>query len=486
MQRAFALAVALGAAGCHGEPAAPTRIPATISASPSPDTMPQFGTQQLTVTILDAHGDTLAGLAPTFTSDDSAILAVSRTGLISSRGPAGAASVRVALDSLTTQVAVTVAPVPASIAGLPAHITLGAGGFFPLRGHVRDLLGTEIANATPQYRGDPIATLTVVSGPFVQSLGSLGSAVVVATYSNAFGTVVDTIPITVNQFAAPSGTIIDTFATSSPAIGVAASSSVVYVTLLTASGPLERLPLPARGFGAPVQGVVGGEDIAFVPSGTTAYVATLAQDTVAVVDAAGNQVTGYISAHVVGNPRDVVAMPDSHRVYVATDNVWIYALDDATKAVVDSVHVSGIPTRMCPHPTAPFLYVSLDNDSIAEINTDSDKVTRMFYAGIGTQGTAVAPDGSELYNVTENNHLFVFNLTTGNKVADVPGLGGWGIAATPDGSRLYIVGGAIKIVDRLARSLIDSVPVGGWRIALSHDGGTAFITDEGGGLRVVY
>ncbi|HEV2084083.1 MAG TPA: hypothetical protein VGR09_03300 [Gemmatimonadales bacterium] len=61
--------------------------------------------------------------------------------------------------------------------------------------------------------------------------------------------------------------------------------------------------------------------------------------------------------------------------------------------------------------------------------------------------------------------------------------------ASPDGSRLYVAGGPnVKIVDRLSRTLIDSLVVGGGavRIALSPDGGTAFVANQAGWVNVIY
>jgi DNA-binding beta-propeller fold protein YncE len=329
----------------------------------------------------------------------------------------------------------------------------------------------------------------VVPGKFLHSVGPLGAAAVVATYANAFGQVIDTVLITVHQFAVPNGSIVDTFVTSAPAFGIGVSPARVYVSVLANNGPLQRLDLPARGFGVPVTGVVGGIGVAFGPSGSAAYVATLAQDTVAVIDATANSLASYIGNHIAGYPRDVTVSPDSQRLYIATDNVWIYVASTLTRQVMDSIYVPGLPNHFSWHPTAALLYASLDNAQVAEISVDSGHVSRLFPSGSPSQGTAVAPDGSELYNVTENNELFVFDLATGNQVARVVGAGGYGLVATPDGSRLYVAGGPnVKIVDRVTRTLIDSIVVGGGarRIALSREGGTAFVANESGWVNVIY
>ncbi len=331
--------------------------------------------------------------------------------------------------------------------------------------------------------------LELVPGDFLHSLGPPGVTAAIATYANSVGSIQDTVPVTVSQFAVPTGTVVDTFPTGAPAWGVGASLAVVYVSLLAPNGPLQRLDLPARQLGPSVTGLVGGGAVAFDPPGGFAYVATLAQDTVAVVNTATNTVASYIGDHIAGYPRDIVVSPDGQRVYVATTHVWIYVVSTATKQVIDSVFVPGLPNHFSWHPTAALLYASLDNGQVVEISADSVKMTRLFPSGSLSQGTAVAPDGGELYNVTENNELFVFDLATGNRVAYVAGLGGYGLAATPDGSRLYVAGGPnVKIVDRVTRTLIDSVVVGGGakRIIFSRDGGTAFVSNSAGWVNVMY
>jgi len=134
------------------------------------------------------------------------------------------------------------------------------------------------------------------------------------------------------------------------------------------------------------------------------------------------------------------------------------------------------------------LYANLDNAQVVEIDTDSNRVIRSFATGTLNAGIAVAPDGSELYNVTNDNVLWVVDLTTGGKIG-YPGLGGDDVAATPDGSRLIVAAGPnVRIVNRISRTLVDSLIVGGSarRVALSHDGGVAVVSNEGGWLDLIY
>jgi YVTN family beta-propeller protein len=342
--------------------------------------------------------------------------------------------------------------------------------------------------AVVSYGSSASSVIEILPGNFVHSVGPLGAATVTATYANSFAQVTDSLPVTVNQYAVPTGTIIDSFPTGTATYGVAVSKAVSYVSVPDPSGPVRRFDLPARQFGSVVPGVGAGLGVAFDPSGSQAYVATL-QDGLAVINPTTNAIDSHIGYPMVGSQRDVIVSPDGLRLYVATAHVRIYIINTATRQVIDSIPVPGLPNHFSWHPAGSRLYASLDNGQVAEIDVSAGQVTRLFPTGSASQGTAVAPDGSELYNVTENNELFVVDLATGNQVANVVGLGGFGLVATPDGSRLYVAGGPnVKIVDRLSRTLIDSIVVGGGarRIALSRDGGTAFVANQAGWVNVIY
>ena len=372
---------------------------------------------------------------------------------------------------------------------------MGQGGYYPVRGHVIDVYGHEIPDDVVVLTPSAPAILSVVDTTFVHAIGSVGFVSVIASYSDTVGSVSpDTVLVTVTAFGAPNGTIVDTIPFSGPLFGVAVSPSRGFVTSMVQGGPLLAFDLPARGFRAPIVGGAG-LGVALDPAGLTAYVAGLGQDTVQVIDAATNAVATYVTDHIVGDPRDVIVSPDGQRVFVAVDYTQIYVVSTATRKVIDSIYVPGLPNHFSFHPTAPLLYASLDNAQVAEINVDSDKVVRLFPTGTDDQGTAIAPDGSELYNVTMNNELFVFDLSSGQQVADVHGLGGYGLAASHDGSRLYVAGNEnLKIIDRVNRTLIDSIVIGGYatHVAVSRDDGAVYIGNEGwlypvrGWLNIIY
>src|SRR2546425_4308917 len=287
----------------------------------------------------------------------------------------------------------TVGPTPKSIVNLPAQVTMGRGGYFPLRGRVLDSTDAPIAGAVPTYTPTDPGLLGIGPGAFLHSLGPLGSTLLIAAYSNGVTRVADTVAVTVDAFSSPSGTVVDSLGTPSGVFGVAASTSRVYVSTLIGGGPLLRLDLPVQSFDSPIGHVGAGLAVAFNPVGNTAFVAVFDQDSVAIVNATANSLDSYVTTHILGTPRDVIVSPDGQRVYVATDYTQIYVINATSKSVIDSVYVPGLPNHFTFHPSKPLLYVSLDNAQVAEINTDSGKAVRFFHTGSLNQGTAVAPDG---------------------------------------------------------------------------------------------
>ncbi|HEX5962456.1 MAG TPA: hypothetical protein VFY42_01925 [Gemmatimonadales bacterium] len=458
--------------------------------TPSAVVMPQLGTQQLTVVVFDQDGEVIPAATPTFTSGSPAVVSVSSSGLVSSLGPSGTGTVVVTVGTVEVQVPMTVRAVPTTIDRLPAAIRLGQGGFIPLRARVLDRIGNPMAGAAISYHANSPSVVELLPGNFTHAIGPIGSAEVVATYTDDLGQASATASVTVEQFAAPTGSVIDTIPTGATAYGVSVSDVAAYVALPAENGTLHRLDLPARSLGPSASGVVSGLSVAVDPSGGSAYAANRdASGAVAVVNVATNAAEAYIKDHIVGDPLDVTVSPDGQRLYVATPHVRIYVVNTLTREVVDSILVPGLPNHFSWHPGGSLLYVSLDNAQVAEIDVSARQVSRLFPTASLSQGTAVALDGTELYTVTENNELVVTDLATGTQAAKIPGLGGFGLVASPDGSRLYVAGGVnVKIVDRASRTLIDSIVVGGGarRIALSRDGGAAFVANEAGWINVIY
>lgn len=189
---------------------------------------------------------------------------------------------------------------------------------------------------------------------------------------------------------------------------------------------------------------VGGPNLAFDPTGATAYLVERDHGDVAVIDTATEQVTATISlAGIKGFPWGIAISPDGKRAYVTFTNGHLAIIDTATHAIVKSV-------------TVPF------------------------YAG----GIAVSPDGSRLYLVdapAAGGDLSVLNAKSGTVVATVPvGPSPIGVALSADGKRAYVADSSVNMLTQVDTKA-DKVTAtwatysGGWFVAVA--GGSAYVTD---------
>jgi len=189
---------------------------------------------------------------------------------------------------------------------------------------------------------------------------------------------------------------------------------------------------------------VGGPNLAFSPTGATAYLVERDYGAVAVIDTATEQVSGTISlAGIKGFAWDIAISPDGKRAYVTFTNGHLAIIDTATHAIVKSV-------------TVPF------------------------YAG----GIAVSPDGSRLYLVDvpgAGGDLSVLNAKSGAVVATIPvGPDPIDVALSADGRQAYIADSSVNMLTQVDTKT-DKVTAtwatysGGWFVAVA--GGSAYVTD---------
>jgi YVTN family beta-propeller protein len=88
-------------------------------------------------------------------------------------------------------------------------------------------------------------------------------------------------------------------------------------------------------------------------------------------------------------------------------------------------------------------------------------------------GTAVSPDGKELYVTTGRGNNVVVVDTTKNSVAAIIPVDGrpWGFALSPDGSKLYTANGTtndVSVIDVKTRKEMTRVKAGDgpWGVAI--------------------
>jgi YVTN family beta-propeller protein len=172
-------------------------------------------------------------------------------------------------------------------------------------------------------------------------------------------------------------------------------------------------------------------EIAFSPSGGTAYVTTAAG--LWIFNTATDQVSGIIQG--LGDPHGVVVSPDGTTVYVTdtTDNV-VDVIDATTNQVTDSIHVGQLPWQLAISHNGDTVYVAdPDSDQVSVIDTTTDAVTAEIPLAGGPDTLALTPDGSQLWVAGITSAILTVFDTSNNSVVGSLNLGGFG-ANSGDGT----------------------------------------------------
>ncbi|MEV6681723.1 hypothetical protein AB0N09_33345 [Streptomyces erythrochromogenes] len=239
-------------------------------------------------------------------------------------------------------------------------------------------------------------------------------------------------------------------------------------------------------------------------SGATSYVASFADDSVAVVDTRTAAVTTTIP--VGDQPAQVVLSADECRAYVVnTGDVTIAGgisvIDTTTNQVTGTLTAGSNPYRIALAPDGNHAYVVTDNTVVRlDLRTGQilDTVQNPNTGGL-LVGLALAPGGRHLYAVdSENNNVLVIDACTmtltGTPIA-LPGEGLAGNAAvSPDGKLLYVTESGsteVAVVDTVtATARPDTITVGRnpTNVAFTPDSSHAYVTsslDDPKGLNIV-
>jgi YVTN family beta-propeller protein len=172
-------------------------------------------------------------------------------------------------------------------------------------------------------------------------------------------------------------------------------------------------------------------EIAFSPSGGTAYVTTAAG--LWIFDTATDQVSGVIQG--LGDPHGVIVSPDGSTVYVTdtSDNV-VDVIDTATNQVTDSIHVGQLPWQLAVSHDGGTVYVAdPDSNQVSVIDTKTDVVTAEIPLAGGPDTLALTPDGSQLWVAGITSAILTVFDTSNDSVAGSLNLGGFG-AQSGDGT----------------------------------------------------
>jgi YVTN family beta-propeller protein len=156
-------------------------------------------------------------------------------------------------------------------------------------------------------------------------------------------------------------------------------------------------------------------EIAFSPSGATAYVTT--GQGLYVISTAARRVTKLVGG--LGNPNGVLVSPDGKTVYVTnTVQNLVEVIQASTSRVTGTIRVGELPWQLASSSNGSTLYVANgDSNSISVIKTASDKVTGTISDPGDPVSLALTPDGSELWvGGLTSGIVTVFNTATDNLV----------------------------------------------------------------------
>jgi YVTN family beta-propeller protein len=135
--------------------------------------------------------------------------------------------------------------------------------------------------------------------------------------------------------------------------------------------------------------------IAFSPSGSTAYVTTSVG--LYVIDTAHLRVTAVIPG--LGNPEGVTVSPDGKTVYVTnTAQSLVDVISAARDRVTRTIGTGQMPWQLALSSNGGTLYVADgDSDAVSVISTSSDTVTATISDTGDPVSVALTPDGSQLW-----------------------------------------------------------------------------------------
>jgi YVTN family beta-propeller protein len=136
-------------------------------------------------------------------------------------------------------------------------------------------------------------------------------------------------------------------------------------------------------------------EIAFSPSGATAYVTT--GGGLLVINTATLKVAAFVPG--LGNPEGVAVAPDGKTVYVTnTVQGLVDVISAATNRVTCAIKVGQMPWQLAISSNGSKIYVADgDSDAISVVSTATNKVTATIADSGDPVSVGLTPDGSELW-----------------------------------------------------------------------------------------
>jgi YVTN family beta-propeller protein len=230
------------------------------------------------------------------------------------------------------------------------------------------------------------------------------------------------------------------------------------------------------------------EGVAVTPDGSQVWVADTGPQTggqslggISVISAATDTVTASLS--LPGDPREIAFSPSGRTAYVTT-GAGLVVINTATLQVVTTVTGLGNPQGVAVLPDGSTVYVTNTVRGLVDVmSAATDTVTGTIKVGQLPWGLVLSADGSTMYVADGDSDAISVVSTKSDTVTDtIPDAGDpVSVALTPDGSRLWVGGltsGIVSVFDTSDNSLVGSFNVGYGQYPNAGDGEepTAIVT----------
>lgn len=448
-------------------------VPTKLVLTPNPGVIPQKGTLQLVARLLDRVDAPIPNATFAYESSNPAIVTVSATGLVTSVGPAGSASITVRSGAFATTAQVAVTQVPTTIRVLaPSPLRIGVNRSVKLPVVVLDAVNVPIPGQALAFTSLNPALVTVSSDGTITSVGPLGSAEVRIEVPGSGLSI--TFQLQVVTASSPTGTVVDTVPVSGGYAVALTAGSRAFV-----GGPfgdeVASIDLVAR-TATPVTWGKAFYAVAISRDQRHAYL-TAAGDMLREVDL----VTGTFNDTPLGLQGFGLALsPDDRFAYVGTQTDRLLVVDLASKTIVARIQLPVAGLHITIDQTGRYAYVTWDSD-VVEVDLTSRQMTRKFSIVRG-HATALAPGSRTLYVGTQNGAVHRVDLDTGavELFKATPTCGSWGLGVTPDERFLYLAcsgEGRVDVMDVASRQVVRQYTGYGEprRVAVSDDGSTVVV-----------
>jgi YVTN family beta-propeller protein len=237
--------------------------------------------------------------------------------------------------------------------------------------------------------------------------------------------------------------------------------------------------------------------IALSPDDTTAYIISVADDRLLVVDIASATITHIITMAAPAGMADAIGSgitvsPDGKRIYV-TDNQagLVRVINTSYYTVIANISVGSYPIGLTLSPDGRYAYVANSGSgTVSVIDTSRSAVIGYVTGGNGTFDVQLSPDGSRLYvSNWYGGDVRVYNALNGSEKDKIqvnpwisPDQGGINnIRLSPDGKTLYVANaydGTIELINTNTETIYKTIPVGGYprEMELSPDGSQLYVS----------